>query len=339
MNIDLVFEYGSRNTSLPGNLPLPRPNGTTPRFPPANGTLPRPWNATIPRGNLPVVLNSSETFWTGVYLYQRITPIIVDAGGTLYSYVRPLDRGGLNFSVIIKLPNKSAAESLAIVAPLFSDLNKIGIPVVARPAPNPEADPRIPKTGLWNPPGNTKFASRFFPRSNWDNATIYNATFAAIRASVEAGFTFHGVDHHAPLSVAGYPGNHTAINPIWRASIMHADIFDNNFKGFSTTDAKTFWDGHRNLTKVMDRIRAVTPTSGAYFNEGDVLEPDWQRTFYGPYYPRLAQIKRARDPWGLFWAPTTPGSEAWKVVVQDDLPTQNGPLCQTGFVYEESGED
>ena len=111
---------------------------------------------------------------------------------------------------------------------------------------------------------------------------------------------------------------------------MHAEVFDSGFGGVAGTDSVTFQANHARFRRVMDRIRAATPEGGAYYNEGDPLEPDWQAAFFGSYYDRLVQVKRARDPWGLFWAPTMPGSEAWSVVTPDGLPTQNGPLCQTG---------
>jgi hypothetical protein len=31
----------------------------------------------------------------------------------------------------------------------------------------------------------------------------------------------------------------------------------------------------------------------------------------------VAQIKKKADPWGLFWAPTTVGSEVWEVITAD----------------------
>jgi hypothetical protein len=39
----------------------------------------------------------------------------------------------------------------------------------------------------------------------------------------------------------------------------------------------------------------------------------------------VAQIKKKTDPGGLFWAPTTVGSEVLEVITADGLPTQNGP--------------
>lgn len=75
--------------------------------------------------------------------------------------------------------------------------------------------------------------------------------------------------------------------------------------------------------------RDASPGSGAYASEGDVLEPDFQRSFYGAdKYARLYRFKRRIDPTGLLYANRAVGSEDWYVTGQlDGLPTQNGRLC------------
>ncbi len=50
----------------------------------------------------------------------------------------------------------------------------------------------------------------------------------------------------------------------------------------------------------MAPIRAATPGSGSYVNEGDFFEPNWREEFWGPHYPRLLAIKRRVDPTNLF---------------------------------------
>ncbi len=117
---------------------------------------------------------------------------------------------------------------------------------------------------------------------------------------------------------------------------MHSTIFPQGRGGNSPEAVKAL---QARLKPYMDKIRAVTPTGGAYINEADLEEPNWQRAFYGSSYERLVQIKRSRDPWGLFWAPTTPGSEAWSVTTADGLPTQNGPLCRTGTDEDDDDDD
>ena len=51
--------------------------------------------------------------------------------------------------------------------------------------------------------------------------------------------------------------------------------------------------------------------SGSYSNEADVLEPNFQVTFFGANYPRLEQIKAAYDPNDLFIVPAGVRSEFW----------------------------
>lgn len=50
----------------------------------------------------------------------------------------------------------------------------------------------------------------------------------------------------------------------------------------------------------MKALRVAAPDTGAYVNECDYFQDDWQRAFWGPNYPRLARIKRRYDPDGLF---------------------------------------
>jgi len=180
--------------------------------------------------------------------------------------------------------------------------------------------------GEGDSPGDSRFASRLFPYSNWENSTLFNTTMASIRQAVEGGYTFHGINMRPTEQVAGYPGNN-AVNPAFRKTIMHADIFDPLTPSF-TGPAKAVIDEYAVFNSHINKIRAATPGSGAYINEADVLEPNWQQSFFGGNYAKLLQIKMKTDPWGVFWAPTTPGSEAWEVITADGLPTQNGKLCR-----------
>jgi hypothetical protein len=52
-------------------------------------------------------------------------------------------------------------------------------------------------------------------------------------------------------------------------------------------------------------------SSGSYSNEGDVLEPNFRVTFFGPNYPRLEKIKATYDPSDLFIVPVGVRSEFW----------------------------
>ena len=70
-------------------------------------------------------------------------------------------------------------------------------------------------------------------------------------------------------------------------------------------------------------FRELSPDPGAYFNECDSLEPDWQASFWGPNYPRLLAIKQKYDPNTLLWCDRCVGSEAWEEA------DGGGALCRT----------
>jgi Berberine and berberine like len=53
------------------------------------------------------------------------------------------------------------------------------------------------------------------------------------------------------------------------------------------------------------------PGSGSYSNEGDVREPDFHTTFFGPNYARLRAIKAHYDPQELFIVGAGVGSDNW----------------------------
>lgn len=213
--------------------------------------------------------------------------------------------------------------------PLYDDLQqRLGINLT---------NPTSLFTGVYNSPGgsgasgpapgNTRYRSRLLPRANWDDDALWTRTMRAIRAATEGGlehdFYFHGTLTSPTAEVAGWPGRDAAVNPAWRSNRMHAMLMDMAPAQSSARDAT--------MQGYMDLLREVSPGAGSYMNEGDPGEPDWQQAFYGMNYPRLLGIKRARDPWGVFWAPTTVGSEGWEVRAADGYAmSQNGRLCRVG---------
>jgi hypothetical protein len=54
------------------------------------------------------------------------------------------------------------------------------------------------------------------------------------------------------------------------------------------------------VTAAMKLIRDATPGAGAYVNEADYFEPNWQRSFWGENYEKLIKIKEKFDPTGMF---------------------------------------
>ena len=65
----------------------------------------------------------------------------------------------------------------------------------------------------------------------------------------------------------------------------------------------------------------MTPGGGAYLNEADLHQPDWQYMFYGKKYDKLAAVKEKYDPEHIFYALTGVGSEYW-------TEAEDGRLCK-----------
>jgi hypothetical protein len=67
-------------------------------------------------------------------------------------------------------------------------------------------------------------------------------------------------------------------------------------------------------------LEAVSPGSGAYLNEGNFQQQDFQQVFYGDKYLELLVMNKY-DPGHIFYGLTAVGSEFW--VEEDD-----GRLCR-----------
>ncbi|WP_243039025.1 FAD-binding oxidoreductase [Dyella sedimenti] len=65
------------------------------------------------------------------------------------------------------------------------------------------------------------------------------------------------------------------------------------------------------IDRSMDALLRAAPDAGSYVSESNYFERDWQRSFWGGNYTRLAAAKRRYDPAGLFFVRHGVGSEAW----------------------------
>ncbi|MGC9991756.1 MAG: FAD-binding protein [Candidatus Cybelea sp.] len=61
----------------------------------------------------------------------------------------------------------------------------------------------------------------------------------------------------------------------------------------------------------MNVLRTLTPDDGSYVSESNFFQDNWQRSYWGSNYSRLAAIKKRYDPTGLFVVHNGVGSEEW----------------------------
>ncbi|KAH7077623.1 FAD/FMN-containing isoamyl alcohol oxidase-like protein MreA [Paraphoma chrysanthemicola] len=288
-------------------------------------------------GNSSTQVNTTTLFWKAVDVYFSHNLRINDAKGIMSNFISTQPPSSFQpqrtFTLRSEItkPAVTVEEMKALLAPLIDDLNKVGVPL-RNPEPRFWESYAAFGTVPGGPSGGTsngRFGSRLFPRSNFvdPNSTEFRATMDSIRSFVEeGGYGFHSVDFAPTYETAGYPGRDSAINPALRNGLMHATGFDTTQYGPGLSDAE--WkSSHTRHDSFIQKWRDASPGSGAYMNEADVEEPNFQWSFYGRNYDRLLKIKKNRDPWSVFYAVTAVGSDEWFVEGTRGLPTQQGRLC------------
>ncbi|KAL1882852.1 hypothetical protein Daus18300_000490 [Diaporthe australafricana] len=274
-----------------------------------------------PGGNI-----TSATIWEAIKLYMGNIPTYNAAGNYEYFIIAP---AGDDVSFIMSgwfAPNTTNAEHQALAAPLFQAWSGLGIEMNATWR---EFDSYLPAWEAltdaeavgWT---TSRSGSRLVPEDNLRDPARLDETHRVVRDLFGRGgvsFVGYAISAHRPGG--GYPDN--AVNPAWRTSGIHLI-------------SALSWTSDLSLSEVSDLSLTFTNewlkplrdvTEGAYASEADVLEPDWQQSFYGSAYERLYKFKQEIDPTGLFYAHKAVGSEDWYVTDQlEGLPTQNGRLCR-----------
>ncbi|KAI4950186.1 hypothetical protein J4E91_004842 [Alternaria rosae] len=122
----------------------------------------------------------------------------------------------------------------------------------------------------------------------------------------------------APNESAYYPLQ-SSLNPAWRNTLTHLIVVS----PFGDTASQAlinyvYLDITRSKTEA---LRQLSPDTGAYFNEADSYEPEWQQAFWGERYWMLREVKRQVDPKSVLWCRRCVGSEAL-------VETEDGRLCE-----------
>jgi hypothetical protein len=269
----------------------------------------------------------NETFWAGVRAYFDYFPTNADLGTYAYFTLLPNNpkQGVWTFQMTpFFAPNKTLAETEAILGPWLSQLDTLGIKV----------DPNITHYDSFYPAWvdsfpletiekvNSNYGSRLFPRANFEDQALLNTTFANIRLSSERNRVVVGFN----LKATSPDNPDNAVNPAWRETVLFAI---QSVRWSVNATARQVWEAREEHTLGdMGRWRDVSPGAGSYLAEADRMEPDFQQAFWGDKYTRLLEIKRRYDPGDVFYAATAVGSESWRVITADTLPSENGRLCR-----------
>ncbi|KAF9990526.1 hypothetical protein BGZ75_001399 [Mortierella antarctica] len=236
-----------------------------------------------------------------------------DAGWSGYAYVME------NFMAILYyLPNADRATAQASFDPFLGVLANLGTVKVEGNITNFPSFWKVfdsaPPSTEGNAGHNALLGSRLIPRRNFESTKgVEDLTTALVNIQKDLKEYGNPVGTFITHLVAGGAVRNgtnaeTSVLPAWRKALMH--IVDMTAWNDDTPLAlqKLF---ARKLTAANQRLRDLTPGSGAYFNEADPNEPNWQTNFFGSNYKRLKAIKDKVDPQGVFACSKCVGSEDW----------------------------
>lgn len=270
---------------------------------------------------------TEETFWNAVQAHWRRFPESSDSKSYAYSFIFPMGDGAYTWSMNPWLvPGMALDDFKELVAPLLAEWDALGVDL------QPEFFEYDSFYPMWRKhfptesvgTAEVRTGSRLIPRKNWEDPALMNETFAVLRSLAEDGSPLiqYNINAAAPEGTSA-----SAANPAWREALMFV-IAGSGWAADSTEEE--IEEANRRVTyDMMQRLKDVTPGSGGYGNEGDLMDPDFGQSFFGTNYPRLYELKQMIDPRGVFYAPTAVGSEDWYIEGQGEyLTRQTGRLCR-----------
>lgn len=164
------------------------------------------------------------------------------------------------------------------------------------------------------PTSEIQIGGRWIPRSLV--LTNNSALTAALRSINEQGGGATGLALNVSNRVTGPIWN--SVNPGWRDTLFDMVLFTI----YNYTDWEINLLNQQLMThELVPQLEKLTPGGGAYLNEADFQQPNFQQTLYGNNYDRLNAIKDEYDPTHMFYSLTGVGSEYWAVA-------EDGRLCR-----------
>lgn len=255
---------------------------------------------------------SSDTYWDIFKTFLRNLPEVLASGAFVHWQVLPGNRFAMPQSYFL---GGTAKDLESLLQPTLEALNHSGLPYAwsARDFPNFQDTftTLMPEMNI----NEVTLGGRLIPRSLVATDETTSDLVEAIKFITSHG----GIVGGFSMDVSQPPTVPNSVHPLWRETLFLAFLvtFYDRYNFTANIESQKF------ITTVLNpALEDITPGGGAYLNEADINQPDWQRTFYGTNYAKLLSIKNRYDPDHIFWGPTAVGSERWE-------RSADGRLCRT----------
>ncbi|EHK18382.1 uncharacterized protein TRIVIDRAFT_58448 [Trichoderma virens Gv29-8] len=254
---------------------------------------------------------TDDAFYAAVSKFLTTMPSIVDSGATAVFLLAP----GIFLLQPVNAPGVTKAQLQTLLNPTLDYLTANGIGYDFHVDQFPTF---LDSFNAYNPPPNVteyNIGGRLIPRTLFTTASGAASVVNVYRSINNAGGVVSGVS----LNVANGTKVSNAVNPAWRTAITSTVIgipydplvFQNNLNAQSLITGS-----------LVPQLDALSPIKGAYLNEADMNQPNFQQVFYGSNYAKLKSIKNKYDPTGTFYGLTAVGSDDWTV------NNTTGKLCR-----------
>ncbi|KZV68501.1 FAD-binding domain-containing protein [Peniophora sp. CONT] len=261
-----------------------------------------------------ISFNSTDQAAAAMTIHARHISDWDDLRAGQYYFVYNLGGGQSYLWMKTVFANVSGDDAKAAIAPFIADVQTVGATFINETVTTATANDIVgaadDKAGY-----NILLGSRLFPAAQYErNPEVIGAAYKTLLDQDIEGYLYrsgHTFDAVFTGKVAENANIDSAILPKWRTAKTHIMIATTWNNSTSPSDVVAIQE--RFTSQNVPVLAAATgeDDSGAYSNEADVREPDFQTTFFGPNYLRLSSIKAQYDPKDLFIVRAGVGSERW----------------------------
>ncbi|KAI2627963.1 FAD-binding domain-containing protein [Hypomontagnella submonticulosa] len=243
---------------------------------------------------------NADALYQGVGMFLQILPSLVDS--KVYAVWVAAPFGFMLMPAIV--PGLHSAELDSLLQPLLDGISQIGLEYQYSSAEHPTfLSSYNSLTSSWNV-SDYNVGGRLIPRDLVE--TNPTGLVDAIRY-ISSQTLMSGVSFNLRNSTSS--PDQVSVNPYMRQSLFSITVgVPINYTDWPANQA-----AQNQITyDLLPKLAALTPNGGAYLNEGDFQQADFQTVFYGDHYDKLLQIKGIYDPEDIFYVKTGVGSDAWE---------------------------